>query len=132
MKILQFGFDARSDSEYAPHNYVKNAVVYTGTHDNLPIEAWIDSLNPKDYQYFMDYLHLNDRKKAGFTAILECLKSVCEIAIIPMQDYLALKGEARMNRPSFLGGNWIWRVQKAAMNEQLAKKINYWVKVYRR
>jgi len=122
MKILQFGFDARSDSEYAPHNYVKNAVVYTGTHDNLPIEAWIDSLNPKDYQYFMDYLHLNDRKKAGFTAILECLKSVCEIAIIPMQDYLALKGEARMNRPSFLGGNWIWRVQKAAMNEQLAKK----------
>ncbi|MGD9886741.1 MAG: 4-alpha-glucanotransferase [Bacilli bacterium] len=132
MKIFQFGFDAHGDSEYSPHNYSKKAIVYTGTHDNLPIEAWIDSLKPEDYQYFMDYLHIKKRSEAGFASILECLKSVCDIAIIPMQDYLGLKEEARFNRPSFLGGNWIWRVQKAATSEKLAKKINYWVKVYRR
>ncbi|MGD9605009.1 MAG: 4-alpha-glucanotransferase [Bacilli bacterium] len=132
MKIFQFGFDAHGDSEYSPHNLTKNAIVYTGTHDNLPIEAWIDSLKPEDYQYLMDYMHIKNRKDAGFAAILECLKSVCDIAIIPMQDYLGLKEEARINRPSFLGGNWIWRMQKQATTEKLATKINYWVKVYRR
>jgi 4-alpha-glucanotransferase len=132
MKIFQFGFDAHGDSEYAPHNYTKNAIVYTGTHDNLPIEAWIDSLKEYDYQYFMNYLNIKSRKDAGFAAIRECLKSVCDIAIIPMQDYLGLKEEARFNRPSFLGGNWVWRVSKKALTPKLAQKINDWVKVYRR
>jgi len=132
MKILQFGFNSESDSEYSPHNYVKNSIVYTGTHDNLPIEAWIGTLSEENYQYFTDYLQIKNRNDAGFRAILECLKSVCDTAVIPMQDYLGLGEEARFNRPSFLGGNWVWRIRKSALTPKLAEKINYWVKVFRR
>ena len=44
MKILQFAFDPREESDYLPHNYTSNSVVYTGTHDNDGLRHWIRSL----------------------------------------------------------------------------------------
>lgn len=44
MKILQFAFDSREESDYLPHNYTHNCVVYTGTHDNDTVMGWYDTL----------------------------------------------------------------------------------------
>jgi 4-alpha-glucanotransferase len=64
--------------------------------------------------------------------IKAALASACDIAIIPMQDYLELGAEARLNTPATLGGNWRWRLKKGQTNAELAAKISAWTKLYRR
>ena len=132
MKILQFGFNIHGDSEYAPHNYTKNSVVYPGTHDNSTLKGWLRSLKEDEYNYVKEYLQINHDDEAIEKAIKECLKSVCDTAIIPMQDYLELGDEARFNIPSTLGGNWVWRMRKDDLTVSLAEKIKKWAKIYRR
>ena len=58
MKVLQFAFDSREESDYLPHNYDKNCVVYVGTHDNDTALGWLDTVSPEDRRYAMDYLKL--------------------------------------------------------------------------
>ncbi|MDD4000922.1 MAG: 4-alpha-glucanotransferase [Bacilli bacterium] len=132
MKILQFGFDAGGDSEYAPHNHSKNSIVYPGTHDNPTTKSWVKTLSLKDYQYLKDYLQLRRKSEVVKYMIRECFKSVCDTCIIQMQDYLELDDRARFNKPSTLGGNWIWRVNRKNLNSKLAKEISRLVNIYRR
>ena len=43
MKVIEFAFDERDTgnaSDYLPHNYTNNCVVYTGTHDNETLLGW--------------------------------------------------------------------------------------------
>lgn len=44
MKILQFAFGGERNSTFLPYTYDKNAVVYTGTHDNETTLAGISTL----------------------------------------------------------------------------------------
>ena len=60
------------------------------------------------------------------------LSSVADTAVIPIQDYLELGGEARMNTPSTLGTNWKWRLQSGQINDELATKIYSLTKLYGR
>ena len=132
MKILQFAFDAGNDSEYLPHNYDKNCVVYTGTHDNDTAVGFLQNMPEKDKKYAKKYLgHKND-KKLCFEIIRAALSSCADTAIIPMQDYLELDGSARINIPSTLGCNWKWRMDKDALDPKLAKKIYKMAKLYAR
>lgn len=132
MKILQFAFDAGNDSEYLPHNYDKNCVVYTGTHDNDTTVGFIQNMPEKDQKFAKKYLgHKND-KKLCFEIIRAALSSCADTAIIPMQDYLELDGSARINIPSTLGCNWKWRMDKDALDPKLAKKIYKMAKLYAR
>lgn len=132
MKILQFAFDHRDDSIYLPHNHVKNAVCYPGTHDNPPTKAWFASLSPPDLAFVYEYLGIREPGEAVERFIKAALASACDIAIIPMQDYLELGAEARLNTPATLGGNWRWRLKKGQTNAELAAKISAWTKLYRR
>ena len=50
-------------------------------------------------------------------------ESKADTAIVPMQDILGLGKEARMNIPSTLGGNWVWRLDGAALTDELADKL---------
>ena len=132
MKILQFAFDAGNDSEYLPHNYDKNCVVYTGTHDNDTTVGFIQNMPEKDRKFAKKYLgHKND-KKLSFEIVRAALSSCADTAIIPMQDYLELDGSARINIPSTLGCNWKWRMDKDALDPKLAKKIYKMAKLYAR
>lgn len=132
MKILQFAFDAGNDSEYLPHNYDKNCVVYTGTHDNDTTVGFLQNMPEKDRKFAKKYLgHKND-KKLCFEIIRAALSSCADTAIIPMQDYLELDGSARINIPSTLGCNWKWRMDKDAPDPKLAKKIYKMAKLYAR
>ncbi|MDD4076759.1 MAG: 4-alpha-glucanotransferase [Bacilli bacterium] len=132
MKILQFGFDHREDSEYAPHNYSYNSVAYPGTHDNSTLKGWLKNLNKEDYRYFCDYMQVKNRRKAVDRAIIECFKSPCWLSIIPIQDYLRLDDRARFNIPSTLGGNWVWRLKPGILTEKLAARIRRLTRLYRR
>ena len=132
MKVLQFGFYNNSDSDYLPHNYGKNCVVYTGTHDNDTTRHWYDTLNRKDKAFTKGYLDVKTPKDAVDKMIRAGLGSVADTCIVPMQDYLGLGGEARMNFPSTMGTNWKWRLSSDMISDSLAEKIYKLCRLYGR
>jgi 4-alpha-glucanotransferase len=132
MKILQFAFDTDAGNVYLPHNYDRNCVVYTGTHDNDTTVSWARHLPQKDIRFAMEYLGVDSRKDIAKACVKAAIASSADTAIIPLQDYLGLGGDARINTPSTLGGNWRWRMNKGALSKELAKKIKKMVKTYGR
>jgi len=134
MKVLQFAFDSREDSDYLPHNYDQNCVVYTGTHDNDTTSGWYEKRPEWDRSVCDNYLGLEkcDREEVTWKLIRAALSSVAKLAVIPMQDYLGLGSEARVNTPSTLGDNWKWRMKKDAFTDELADKIRDMTQIYGR
>lgn len=134
MKVLQFAFDSREDSDYLPHNYIQNCIVYTGTHDNNTIQGWYNDMKKDDRKFADAYL---DNKGASkdtlhWDYIRLAMGSVANLCVIPVQDYLGLGAEARINTPATLGNNWKWRMSDKALTKQLAKKIYGVTKLYAR
>lgn len=134
MKVLQFAFDSREESDYLPHNYDKNCVVYTGTHDNDTLLGWFVEISKEDRQFALDYIGNGNGKINGiqWDFIRLALGSVANLAIIPMQDYIGLGTEARINMPSTLGTNWKWRMLNDEFADNLTKKIKKLTKLYGR
>lgn len=132
MKILQFAFDSREESDYLPHNYTPNSVVYTGTHDNDTTLGWLAAMNRKDRSFAKRYLGIRSNKDIQWEFIRAALASVSDTAIIPMQDYLGLGSEARINTPSTLGNNWKWRMVKGQLSDELAERIHAMNRMYGR
>ena len=132
MKVLQFAFDSREESDYLPHNYVRNSIVYTGTHDNDTTKHWYEVLDKQDKRFANRYLDGANKNNICKKMIRSALGSVADTAVIPMQDYLELDGEARMNEPSTLGKNWKWRLVDGQLTDKLAKEIYSLTKVYGR
>lgn len=132
MKILQFAFDSREESDYLPHNYGPNSVVYTGTHDNDTTLGWYTVLNRKDKAFAKKYLDIRSRKDVQWVFIRAAMSSVSDTCVIPMQDYLGLGAEARTNVPSTLGTNWKWRMLPGEFTDELAEKIYDMTKLYGR
>lgn len=139
MKILQFAFgEDNEDSEYLPHNYPTNCVVYTGTHDNDSIKGWLSTVTKEeDKRGIIEYLGLNadvtdnleDIEDISWKFIVACMTSVADYCIIPMQDILGLSTEARMNVPSTVGLNWKWRIKKGAFNEEIISRLDYLTRI---
>lgn len=132
MKVLQFAFDSREESDYLPHNYVANSIVYTGTHDNDTTKHWYNTMSSHDRKFAARYLDVTSSKQICKKMIRAALSSVSETAVIPIQDYLELDGEARMNEPSTLGKNWKWRLTEGQLTDELAKEIRKLTKLYGR
>ncbi len=132
MKILQFAFDSREESDYLPHNYGANSIVYTGTHDNDTTVGWYKKLNRQDKALAKKYLDIRSSKDVQWEFIRAALASVSDTCIIPMQDYLGLGSEARTNVPSTLGTNWKWRMVPGQFTDELAERICEMTKLYGR
>ena len=134
MKLIEFAFDSREAGDYMPYGYPTNCVVYTGTHDNQTLAAWYDELTPDDRELLDDYLGLAgaSREEIVWNIIRLTLSTAADTAIIPMQDYLCLGKEARMNRPSTLGTNWQWRLLPDQFTDSLAQKIKRFTYVFGR
>lgn len=132
MKVLQFAFDSREESDYYPHNYSKNCVVYTGTHDNDTTTNWFKELDEEDKHLAIEYLDLKNDKDICDVMIHTAFSSVADTCIIPMQDYLEVGEEGRINKPSTLGDNWTWRLKGEECTDQLAKRISDLVRIYQR
>ena len=132
MKVLQFAFDSRDENDYLPHNYNKNSVVYTGTHDNATTVGWVSELKEEDLAFAKEYLHVEKDEEICKELIRVAYSSVANLCVIPMQDWLMLDSNARMNTPSTLGGNWRWRVYEEELTDELALYIKKMVNIYRR
>jgi 4-alpha-glucanotransferase len=131
MKILQFAFDSSEANDYLPHNYPKNCIVYTGTHDNDTIKGWYDSAKAEDKKYVLDYLNTSE-SDICWDFIRMAMASVASTAIIPMQDILELGTEARMNLPGTTINNWMWRAKHQDFRAALAQRMAHLTLLYGR
>jgi 4-alpha-glucanotransferase len=130
MKILQFGFSG-ADNPFLPHNYSANCVAYTGTHDNDTVRGWYETAPEHERDFARRYLGTNGSDIA-WDLIRSIWSSVAVYAVTPMQDALNLGGEARMNFPSKLGGNWEWRMSEGDMSESLVARLREMNELYLR
>ena len=132
MKILQFGFEEGNRSKYLPHNFIKNCVAYTGTHDNNTILGWYKTLNRRQKYFTKKYLNTSDENSINFDMIRAMLSSVADTVIINMADLLSLDENARLNTPSTLGNNWTFRVDKNYITKDLTDKLYSMTDIYGR
>ncbi len=132
MKVLGFAFDSREPSAYLPHSYIGNTVCYTGTHDNMTLVQWFETAPAEAVAYAAEYMHLTASEGYVWGVIRTALSSVSDICIVQLQDYLELGGEARMNFPGTMNGNWTWRAEKGSYDDLLAGKIFRLTKLYGR
>jgi 4-alpha-glucanotransferase len=114
-RVLQFAFDGHADNVHLPENYVTNAVVYTGTHDNPTTRGWFEALPASQQQYLWQYLkrQRGSSDEAAPALIGVAWSSIAALAMAPLQDVLNLGSEARMNVPGRTDGNWRWRMPEA-------------------
>lgn len=135
MKILQFAFGTDMETKFLPHNYIPNCVVLTGAHDNDTTRAFFEKAkedkNSDIFEHFQKYLNYY-----GDDYVYELIRlayaSVANIVIVPMQDILNLGGEARMNFPGKLGGNWMWRFTWDQISDDLHLKFYGLTQLYER
>ena len=132
MKILGFAFDSKEENDYLPHTYTKNCVVYTGTHDNDTLIGWFTKANEDDKQFARNYLNSRSDNEIHWDAIRGAWSSVASMAIAPIQDFLGLGSEARINTPGVAAGNWQWRLKDGVLTDELAERIAKLTKVYSR
>jgi len=134
MNILQFAFGTGMENKFLPHNFNKNSVVYTGTHDNDTTRGYFEKEKNKNndiYKHTQDYLNFFG-DDLTFELIRTAYSSAADIVIIPMQDVLNLGSEARMNFPGTLGGNWVWRFTWDQIDEELSSKYKRITELYER
>ena len=129
MKILQFAFGGGSD--YLPHAYEPHCACYTGTHDNAPLRQWLEEAEPEELAFAGEYLGLGERPVQCGDVIRAGMRSVAELFVAQMQDWLELGGDARMNLPGTLG-NWRWRMAPGMLTDALAEKIARMTELYGR
>ena len=132
MKVLEFAFDSGEENDYLPANYTENSVVYSGTHDNDTIMGWFSTAKESDIEFAKSYCKLTEEEGYNWGIIRTAYESVSKYAIIQMQDILGLGSEARMNTPSTLGGNWVWRIKSDALTDELAAKLKNLAVTYNR
>ena len=151
MKLLEFGFDSRESGDYRPCTWPEHAVCYTGTHDNQTLSAWMKEISPVDQDFAIRYYmawkegrgteaEVRPRSEAEVArsqaqieaflasdyteALIEMtLSAKPGTAILPLQDYLELGAEARINTPSTLGQNWTFRFKENDFSMETAEKI---------
>ena len=132
MKVLQFAFEGDPDNAYLPHNYPTNAIVYTGTHDNDTTRGWFTTADRKQRKFIKQYADIHSSRTATWDLIRLAMRSVAGTAIIPIQDYLDIGSEGRINTPSTLGGNWCWRLLPGELTPDLAASMREFAEVYGR
>ncbi len=123
MKVLQFAFFDEDSTEFLPHNYEQQAVVYTGTHDNNTTRAWFDhELSETDRERVRRYVDKFFMGEAASSVLMRLAwSSTAEIAIAPLQDAMNLGAESRMNIPGHTSNhNWVWRYRPDQLTEGLA------------
>jgi 4-alpha-glucanotransferase len=143
MSILQFAFGGDDQaSDFRPHGFPRERVVYTGTHDNDTTAGWWASTGEgdstrspadvaKEKDYAKRYLD-TDGSEMHWTLIRAALASVANTALVPLQDVLGLGSEARMNLPGSTGGNWRWRFSWDQLTPEIAARLRELVKLYDR
>ncbi|MDT4955224.1 MAG: 4-alpha-glucanotransferase [Acidobacteriota bacterium] len=142
MRILQFAFGGDTKNLDLPHNYIRNSVVYTGTHDNDTTVGWFTSVAgagstrdkeqiERERNFCLNYLN-SDGREIHWDFIRALVASVADTAIIPLQDLLGLGNDARMNLPNSTMGNWAWRYKAGALTDEVRDRLKRLTQIYGR
>lgn len=131
MHILQYAFGGDAFNRDLPHNYVKNCVVYTGTHDNDTTAGWYKAADKNARKHACRYLQTRGREM-HWDMIRAAISSVADTAIIPVQDILGLGSDSRMNTPATEHDNWSWRLADGKLSEDIAAKLLNLTKMFGR
>ena len=127
MRVLQFGFGSDEEDPFLPHNYVPETVVYTGTHDNDTSIGWYAAAPEKERAAFREYSGKISEDGSGEKVHEEMIRlateSVADTVVIPLQDWLGLGTEARMNMPGRADGNWGWRYDESVLSDELSNRM---------
>lgn len=123
MRVLQFGFDDPDDVFHRPDHYPEKSVAYTGTHDNETIMGWYANHRQRLPDNPLLDAFVSTEKDIHLQLVRAVLQSGSDTAIVPMQDWLGLGNEARMNLPGEATGNWRWRVNAEALSDDLADQM---------
>ncbi len=123
MKILQFGFGSDASDDFLPHNWGKNFLAYTGTHDNDTVRGWWNTSAAHERKYAGSYLPATDAD-VHWAMIRACCNSVANVAVFQLQDILGLDSAHRMNVPGTMGDhNWTWRFEWSWLNAEHARVL---------
>jgi 4-alpha-glucanotransferase len=141
MRVLQFAFGNPSPSDpFKPYNFIRNCVVYTGTHDNDTTIGWFNSTGDStlsaeheraERESARRYMH-SDGREVHWDFIRLAMASVADTAIFPLQDVLGLGTEARMNRPASVENNWRWRFGENDLRPELSARLRVMCELYGR
>lgn len=125
MKVLQFAFDEREKGDYNPKDYSENSVCFTGTHDNVTLQGWIDDASNAPFVETAAKRHGVREKEDLREAVIRCgMESASFLMVVPIQDWLGLGNEARINTPGSPSGNWKWRLgDESLLSDELASHI---------
>ena len=134
MRILQFAFDEAGDNTnaYLPHNYDRNTVAYTGTHDNNTSQGWWAEASPALRRQVLDYLGTDTDHDIHWQLIRAACASVADTVIHPLQDVLGLGAGHRMNLPGQGEGHWAWRFHWGQVQPVHAERLAALGRLYRR
>jgi 4-alpha-glucanotransferase len=135
MKILQFAFGEDFQiSDYIPHNYEQNFVVYTGTHDNNTARGWFRQEASEVARAHVEQYLARPVDEASVAHLLcrVAHASVAKTVILPMQDVLELDERARMNTPASGTANWGWRLLSRQITKHAEQQLRTWTKLYNR
>jgi 4-alpha-glucanotransferase len=131
MRIIQFAFHGYPAEPFLPHNHVRNSIIYTGTHDNDTSRGWYDRVDEREKDFARRYLG-QDGTDIAWDFIRAAWASVAVFALAPLQDFLELGNEARMNYPGNPSGNWTWRMPPGALKGDLRERIEEFNFLYAR
>jgi 4-alpha-glucanotransferase len=123
MRILQYAFGGNPHDANLPHNYIRNTVAYTGTHDNDTTAGWYKKASQKERAFCRKYLRVSGRRVHS-DIVRAAFASVADTVIIPVQDLLGLPSASRMNTPATGSGNWEWRLRP----DQISEETVNWLK----
>lgn len=131
MRVMQFGFGRDLSDIHLPHNYSKNVVAYTATHDSNTTLGWFDQIGDQERAFCLQYLN-SDGKEIHWDFINALLASAAEMVIVPLQDVLGLGSEARMNVPNTSTGNWAWRYRPGELVDEIGRRLKQSTELHRR
>ena len=128
MVVLQFEV-GNADFDIASVN--ENSVCYTGTHDNDTTLGWFhsngdDTRSPEEIAQNQAGALQHTGGSAETLAhdmIRLAFSSKAALAVAPMQDYLGLGSEARLNVPGTTLNNWRWRMQAEQMQPDVLASV---------
>ncbi len=132
MKVMQFAFKKGVNSEYLLHNHIKNCVVYTGTHDNQTSKSWYEDMTWEEKNYAGQYMGFYTEVWDKNRFIRHTMSSPANLVIVPIQDYIELGDEARINTPSTVENNWKWRLKIDQFDDECCRYMAYISNLYYR
>ncbi|MBE0408433.1 MAG: 4-alpha-glucanotransferase [Anaerolineales bacterium] len=122
MIVLQFAYYGNPTEAFLPHNHVENRAVYTGTHDNDTTSGWFEKISEEEKHFWRRYMG-RDGNDVAWDMIRAAWSSVSVFALAPLQDFLSLDSNARMNLPGDTSGHWEWRMKEKSLNEELKQNL---------